>query len=132
MIVIDSSVLVAMAFAETEARQLAIVLKGTTQRLISAANLMETYMVVESRRGQPAINRLDILLKKVRPEVCAFDAEQVTWARYAFSTYGKGRHKAALNFGDCFAYALAKSKNLPLLFKGNDFTHTDIIPAVSA
>ena len=76
------------------------------------------------------MNYLDALLICAKVAVIPFDAEQASLARAAFIKYGKGRHPAALNFGDCAAYALAKSKNVPLLYKGNDFAKTDILGAL--
>ena len=83
-------------------------------------------MVIESRKGATGGNELDLLLYRARIEVVALDQDQAEIARLAWRRFGKGRHPASLNYGDCFAYALAKSRRAPLLFTGNDFAQTDI------
>ena len=83
-------------------------------------------MVIESRKGDVGGHELDLLLYRARIEVVAVDQDQAEIARLAWRRFGKGRHPAALNYGDCFAYALAKSRRAPLLFTGNDFERTDI------
>ena len=93
---------------------------------MSAANVLETGIVLEAKRGEAAGREFDLFVVRTNLEVIAVDAEQVEIARSAWCKYGKGRHPAALNFGDCFAYALAKSSGEPLLAKGTDFTPTDI------
>ena len=99
--------------------------------LISAVTLLETRMVTFGRFGAAGADRLAAWLATFAPEIVAFDEAQTDAAFAAFATYGKGVHaKAKLNFGDCAAYALAKSQNLPLLFKGDDFAATDIVAAV--
>jgi ribonuclease VapC len=94
--------------------------------LLSAANLLEASMVIESRKGDAGGHELDLLLYRARIEVVAVDQDQAEIARLAWRRFGKGRHPAGLNYGDCFAYALAKSRRAPLLFTGTDFTQTDI------
>ena len=87
-------------------------------------------MVIAGRRGgEPVWELLDEFLADAEAEIVSFDHEQAKLARSAFLRFGKGRHPAALNFGDCAAYALAKSRGVPLLFKGEDFARTDIVPA---
>jgi ribonuclease VapC len=98
-------------------------------RLISAATLLESGIVIESRRGEHAGRELDLFLHRAKFEVVAVDAGQVEIAREAFRRYGKGRDAAGLNFGDCFSYALARSRRDSLLFKGEDFARTDITSA---
>jgi len=93
---------------------------------MSAANVLETGIVLEAKRGEAAGREFDLFVVRTNLEVIAVDAEQVDIARSAWRKYGKGRHPAGLNFGDCFAYALAKSVDEPLLAKGTDFTQTDI------
>jgi len=83
-------------------------------------------MVVDTRRGEAGCRELDNLVASLEIDIVAFDARHVAEAQRAFRMYGKGRHRAALNFGDCLAYALAKALDMPLLFKGNDFSLTDI------
>lgn len=94
--------------------------------LLSAANLLEAAMVIESRKGESGGRELDLLLYRAGIEVVALDQDQAEIARSAWRRFGKGRHPAALNYGDCFAYALAKRQRAALLFTGNDFTQTDI------
>lgn len=101
-------------------------IEGGSPRLLSAATLLEAAIVVESRRGDAGGRELDLFLYRARIEIAAVDEEQIEIARSGWRRYGKGRHPAALNFGDCFAYALAKSRQAPLLFVGNDFAQTDI------
>jgi ribonuclease VapC len=124
--VIDTSALVAILENEPERRVLTERLEEDESRFLSAATLVETSIVVEARRGLDGVHDLDLLLSKARVEVIAVDAEQAYVARNAFRAYGKGRHRAGLNLGDCFVYALAKSFGEPVLHKGDDFAHTDI------
>jgi ribonuclease VapC len=98
---------------------------------MSVGNLLETSLVIESRFGAEGIRDLDQLVGKARIELVPVDLEQLGIARRAFSRFGKGRHPAALNFGDCFAYALARALGEPLLYKGDDFARTDIEAVVS-
>ena len=93
---------------------------------MSVAGYLESAMVVESRGGEVAGHELDVLLEKAQIELVDVTREQATAARRAWRRFGRGRHPAALNFGDCFAYALSETTGEPLLFKGDDFTHTDI------
>ena len=94
--------------------------------LLSAASLVETSIVAMRLRTPDPVTAFDDLIDKLGIEVVSVDREQALLAREAFRRFGKGRHKAGLNFGDCFAYALAKQTNEPLLYKGNDFSQTDI------
>jgi ribonuclease VapC len=91
---------------------------------------LEAAIVVETRRGPAGAEKLDQFLKSARVQVAPVTEEQAVIARLAFRVYGKGRHPAALNFGDCFAYALAQSTSEPLLFKGGDFAQTDVKKAL--
>jgi ribonuclease VapC len=93
---------------------------------MSAGNVLESALVAETRRGEAAGRELDLLLHRAEVQVVSVDAEHVELARSAWRRYGKGRHPAGLNFGDCFAYALAAASGEPLLFAGNDFGCTDI------
>ncbi|MCB2055797.1 MAG: type II toxin-antitoxin system VapC family toxin [Geminicoccaceae bacterium] len=126
MIVVDTSVIIAIAFAEVEARRLALVLQRSVARRISAANHLEATMVVEGRKGPMAQGEVDRFLHDAGIEVMPFDRDQLRLAQDCFRRFGRGRHPAGLNFGDCFAYALARAQNAPLLFKGDDFHATDI------
>jgi ribonuclease VapC len=87
---------------------------------------LETAIVVENRFGESGGRELDLLILRLPIQVASIDREQLEWARIAFRRFGKGRHEAGLNFGDCFAYALAKVSGEPLLFKGQDFSRTDV------
>jgi ribonuclease VapC len=124
--VIDTSAVVAIVLNEAEAEVLERRIADDPVRLMSAATLLELAMVVESRLGQPGGAELDLWLHKAGIELVPVDAEQVDVARRAWRKFGKGRHQAGLNYGDCFSYALAATHGEPLLFKGNDFSRTDI------
>jgi ribonuclease VapC len=126
--VIDSSALIAVLLSEASAAVIARAIERAPQRLFSAANLVEASIVIESRKGEAGGRELDLLLYRAAIEVVAVDQDQAEIARIAWRRFGKGRHPAGLNFGDCFAYALAKSRRLPLLFQGDDFLQTDIDP----
>jgi ribonuclease VapC len=126
--VIDSSALIAVLLSEASAALIARAIEHAPQRLFSAANLVEASIVIESRKGEAGGRELDLLLYRAAIEVVAVDQDQAEIARIAWRRFGKGRHPAGLNFGDCFAYALAKSRRLPLLFQGDDFLQTDIDP----
>jgi ribonuclease VapC len=124
--VVDTSALVAILNDEPERSAFIERIAGAPVRLISAATLLETGIVMEARRGEHAGRELDLFLHRGKFEIVPVDAEQVEIARAAFRQYGKGRHSAGLNFGDCFSYALAKHRGEPLLFKGEDFSKTEI------
>lgn len=100
----------------------------TRPRLVSAATLLEAGIVILSRRGDIGAHALDLTISSLRFEIIPVTAAQVHIARRAFREYGKGRHRACLNLGDCFSYALARETGQPLLFKGNDFSLTDLEP----
>lgn len=114
---------------ESEAERLIRAVATASERMLSAANLVETGIVMQVRRGDDAVRDLDLLLAKLKIDVVSVSANQAELARDAFHRFGRGRHPARLNFGDCFAYALAKESTTPLLFKGNDFSQTDIAVA---
>lgn len=124
--VIDTSAIVAIAFDEPEAAAFELRIADDPIRLISAATVLEAAMVIETRLGAPGGSELDLWLHKAGVEIVAVDAEQSDLARRAWRRFGKGRHPASLNYGDCFSYALAASTQERLLFKGNDFPQTDI------
>jgi ribonuclease VapC len=128
-VVIDTSALVALLSMEPEAPRIAAALESDANRLISAATLVEAGIVIESRYGPAGARELDFLVAKAGLLVESVTAEQADVAREAWRRYGKGRHSASLNYGDCFSYALAKVKGEALLFKGEDFPHTDITVA---
>jgi ribonuclease VapC len=124
--VIDSSAIIAVLLNETNAAHIAQAIESSSQRLLSAANLLEASIVIESRKGEAGGRELDLLLYRAAIEIVAVDQDQAEIARIAWRRFGKGRHPAGLNYGDCFAYALAKTRQLPLLFQGDDFSRTDI------
>lgn len=129
--VIDTSALLAIYLSETESAQFEDAILNAPAAHISAGTLLEAGIVVEARNGKAGAIELDRLLKKLGVSTVAVDAEQVDVARLAFRKYGKGRHPAGLNYGDCFAYALAATSVEPLLFKGSDFSKTDVRNALA-
>jgi ribonuclease VapC len=124
--VIDTSALIALLLNEADATQIAAAIESASVRLLSAANYLETSIVIESRKGEVGGRELDLLLYRASIEVTPVDQDQAEIARQAWRRYGKGRHPAGLNYGDCFAYALARQRSLPLLYIGDDFARTDI------
>jgi ribonuclease VapC len=127
--VVDSSVLIAILLKESEAEYYANRLTNTNDIYVSAVTIVESSMVIEYKRGEQGAKEYDELLKIISPTIIAFDEQQAKLARIAWQEYGKGRHPAKLNFGDCCSYALAKYMNQPLLFKGGDFSKTDLTQA---
>ena len=124
--VLDTSALMALLLDEPEAEEFRAAVEEDTTRLVSAATLLATALVIEARKGEPGGRELDALIHKAEIVVVAVDADHVSEARRAYRRFGKGRHAAGLNFGDVFAYALARASGEPLLFKGDDFAKTDI------
>jgi ribonuclease VapC len=124
--VIDTSAIAAILFVEEDALAFARAIEADPVRRISAATLLEAAIVVETRHGLNGTDKLDQFLDAAGVQVVAVTEDQVVIARLAYRIYGKGRHPAALNFGDCFSYALAQSTSEPLLFKGSDFAQTDV------
>ncbi|MBI1778124.1 MAG: type II toxin-antitoxin system VapC family toxin [Proteobacteria bacterium] len=124
--VIDTSALIAILGDEPERRRFNELIEADPRRLVSAATVLEAAIVLEARGGELAGRELDLFLHRARVEVVAVDVEQVEIARSAQRRFGRGRHAAGLNYGDCFAYALAKASGEPLLYKGDDFTRTDV------
>jgi len=129
-LVIDTSALVALLGMEPEAARLAQAIEGDAVRLLSAATLLESSIVLESRQGEAAVRELDLLLAKAGVQIEPVTAEQAEVARQAWRRFGKGRHGAGLNFGDCFSYALSRVTGEALLFKGKDFPQTDVTAAI--
>jgi ribonuclease VapC len=127
--VIDSSALMAIFLEEPDASMYTAAILNDRRRLISAATLVEASIVAIRRRQPDPIAAFDTLTPRLRLVVVAVDHEQALLARDAFRRFGKGRHPAGLNFGDCFSYALAKQLGEALLFKGNDFAQTDVVVA---
>lgn len=130
MIVVDSSALIAILLNEAEKADFSEAILAADSPQIAAPNFFEASMVAETRQGVAGCRDLDRLSASLGLAVVAFDATHIEGARDAYRRYGKGRHRAALNFGDCCAYALAKALDWPLLFKGNDFALTDLKRAV--
>lgn len=129
--VIDTSALVAILLREPDAATYAKAMDDTPLRLLSAVTRVELSFVIEGRKGEAGRIDLERLLNDGDVEVVAVTPQQAMIAIEAFRTFGKGRHKAGLNIGDCFSYALASATGHPLLFKGNDFVHTDIQTALT-
>ena len=131
MIAVDSSALIAILRREPEADSFLQVIATADGCLLSSVSLLETSMVLAGRTGDAASwSELDALIARAAMQVVAQDAGLAEAAREAFLRYGKGRHPAALNLGDCASYALAKTHRLPLLFKGSDFARTDLMAAI--
>jgi ribonuclease VapC len=124
--VLDTSVLLAILQDEPERRAFTEVVGSAETRLMSTASFVEASVIVDSRFGPEGVRDLDLLISKAQVTLVPVDTDQAYVARQAYRLYGKGRHAAGLNFGDCFSYALAHSMGEPLLFKGNDFSQTDV------
>jgi ribonuclease VapC len=129
-VIIDTSALIAVLFSEPDAGLYAGALDEAEVCRISAANFVEASIVVDSQTKQPASRQLDALVRTIPIVIEPVTEEQAHIARQAYTDFGKGRHKAGLNCGDCFAYALAKVTGEPLLFKGQDFRRTDVASAL--
>jgi ribonuclease VapC len=127
-VIIDSSALVAILINEPEALEFSELIFQSEQVRMSTASVLETSILLEGRY-EPRRLDLDAAIERLEITVVAFDQPTLLLARLAFRQYGKGRHPAGLNFGDCISYATAKRFQQPLLYKGQDFTHTDIVPA---
>jgi ribonuclease VapC len=124
--VIDTSALIAILEQEDGARGFAEAIAAAGTRLVSAATVVEAGIVMLARRGELGCARLDELLRDAQVEVIPVTADHARIAREAYARFGKGRHRAQLNFGDTFTYALARATGAPLLFKGEDFSCTDL------
>lgn len=124
--VVDTSAVMAILQMEPEATDFARLIEAAPVRLISAVSVLEAGILAEARKGSDGAQQLDLLLQQAGLVTTAFDADQVSIARDAYRRYGKGRHVAGLNFGDCATYALARSSGEALLYKGDDFSQTDI------
>lgn len=126
--IIDSSALIAILRSEPDAERFAQAIEAASVRRLSAANFLETAVVVDGSRDPIASRRLDDLIRVADIRIEPVTEQQVRIAREAYRDFGKGNgHPAQLNFGDCFAYALAKVSGEELLYKGNDFSRTDIV-----
>jgi len=127
VIAVDSSAVAAVLFGEDGAEDLVRLLLSD-DTVMSAPTRLEIGMVIEARTGAEGVRKLDSLLRTAGIDVVEFSSMQALVALDAFHRFGKGRHRAGLNFGDCISYAIAKSLGVPLLFVGDDFVHTDIRP----
>ena len=130
--IVDSSAIIALIRQEQDAATYARALEAAASRKMSAANFLEAAIVLDSRRDPTQGRRFDNLLRESKIELVALEESQARIAREAYRDFGKGSgHPAQLNFGDCFAYALAKATGEPLLYKGSDFSHTDVASALA-
>jgi ribonuclease VapC len=123
---LDTSAVLAILLREPERYQFAELIEQDQTRLMSTVSVLEASMVIGGRKGEMGNAKLEQFLRRAAIKVMPFDQEQLAEARIAFATFGKGRHAAALNFGDCAAYALAQISGEPLLFKGTDFHSTGV------
>lgn len=126
---LDTSAVLVILQDEAERTEFVSLIEQSPRRLISTASVLEAAIVLEGRKGDDAGSDLDLFLQRASIQPVAFDHEQLMLARMAFRRFGKGRHVAGLNFGDCIAYALAQWSGEPLLFKGNGFAATDVASA---
>ncbi len=129
--IVDTSAFMAILLKEPEADVFLAKLLDAEHIRVSAATVVELYIVAVGRSGAEAAQDVDLLLARCGAEIIPLRQDQVEIARNAILTFGKGRHRAALNFGDCFSYALTKAYMEPLLYKGSDFAHTDIVSALA-
>ena len=127
--IVDSSAVLAILLREPERYLFEDAILASDSNKISAVNFVEAAVVADAREGA-GLSQFDALLREFQVEISPVTAQQAYSARQAYMDYGKGRHPAGLNLGDCFAYALAKVSNEPLLFKGNDFRKTDVESAL--
>lgn len=127
--IVDSSALIAILLGEPEGHLFDVAILENTDSQMSAVNFLEASMVMLARKGQDGTRDLDLLILRLGIRLISFTESQARMARTAFERYGRGRHPAKLNFGDCIAYALAKDTGEELLFKGTDFGKTDIAAA---
>ena len=125
-LVVDTSALIALLLLEPEAEDLLDLAARAEQVYLSAATRLELTLVAEGSRFNSTSSEIEALLNNLRVQVLPFDANHLHWALHGWRHYGRGRHKAALNLGDCFSYGLAKALDAPLLFKGEDFQDTDV------
>lgn len=127
--VIDTSAIIAVLCDEPERRHFNELIEADPTRLVSAASMLESAIVLGARFGRGGVDDLEAFIAQAGIAVRAFTASQARLASDAYQRYGRGNHRANLNFGDCFAYALAQETGEPLLFKGKDFAQTDVTPA---
>jgi ribonuclease VapC len=128
VIVLDTSAVLAILWREPEAEDFKVAITESDGVIMSAATRLECFVVCMRRGGPALVEEMEGLLAGLTIDTAPFDEKQLAMARDAFAMYGRGRH--GLNYGDCFSYALAKARDLPLLFKGEDFAATDVKRAV--
>jgi ribonuclease VapC len=128
-VIVDSSAMVAMLLEEPEGHRFDVAILKSAVCKMSSAGLLESSMILQARKGPDGVRDLELLIVRFKLEIAAFTESQARIARVAFERFGKGRHPAQLNFGDCMAYALAKETGEALLFKGTDFGKTDVAVA---
>ena len=128
--ILDTSALLAVLLEEPEASEFTALILASENPVISAVSFVEASILAESKGGDGSVRQLDAFLRTAGIAIEPVTEEQALAARQAYSDYGKGRHSAGLNLGDCFPYALAKVLGEPLLFKGSDFRKTDVTPAL--
>jgi ribonuclease VapC len=127
--ILDTSAVIAVLQNEESAERLVAALENEPVRRISAANLVEAGIILQARFGDHGERELDLFVQRAHVEIIPVTEEHAEYARSAYRRFGRGRHAAGLNFGDCFAYALARALDEPLLFVGDDFKQTDVRPA---
>jgi ribonuclease VapC len=130
VIVVDTSAIVAILKEEAEGAGFAVTIGEADSCLLSAVSLFEASMLMIGASRPELAQPLDRLIRELAIEIVPFDEDLARVSRAAFIRFGKGRHPAGLNFGDCVSYALARSRGLPLLYKGGDFTKTDVVSAL--
>ena len=128
--VIDTSAVLAVLFDKPESPSIRQAIEDDPIRLMSSGSFLETAIVIEARFGEHGGRELDLLLHTAKIEIGSVDRDQAEVARQGYRRYGKGRHPAGLNFGDCFGYALSRCTGEKLLYKGNDFSRTDVECAI--
>jgi ribonuclease VapC len=128
--VMDTSAVLTVLLGEPEAEAFATAIANDTRRLLSAVSALEASIVIEARKGPDGRHELDLLLQRTGAVIVSFNQAQFEIARDAWQRFGKGNHPAGLNLGDCCSYALSKASDEPLLFKGNDFSQTDVTTVV--
>ena len=124
--ILDTSALLAILLQEPDAGRFAAAICDEPRRLLSAVSFLEASIVIQARKGPAGARELDLLIHRAKIEIVAFTAEQAEAARQAWLQYGKGQHRASLNMGDCCSYALSRISGEPLLFKGEDFSFSDV------
>jgi ribonuclease VapC len=128
--IVDTSALVAILFTEPDAEAYALAIAAADRCRISAANYVETAIVIEAQTREAGSREFDTFFRRAGIVIEPITEEHAHLARQAYAQFGKGRHRSGLNFGDCFAYALARAMGEPLLYKGEDFKRTDVVSAL--